>query len=905
MEPKTLITALATLKQYLPDAYLIPCDNKKMPAGGYLGANGDHWITPDDLGKALQKGELILPCWYDWKKKDKKIPKNVFKHIAGFKVLTGKRISYQCQEVCLVAIDQDGTNAKEMLESLITLPKTVAWTSGKEDRATYLFYVPASKINEISSKRWEAEGLEFIAGWPGVVVPPSAHPTHGQYEFLKGCGFDQCKIAPLPDDFLKLVKVKPKIKKLEDIPVPTDDAVPLFNCICPTSYRDLIQIGCPPGSGHNNTARDLLAVLIGTEDYLTRIGQPFTGSAEELYRDFLAASGLDPDGGRELQRLKISESKSFDCVEDAVNNCIRGYVWTNILKREQYQQGKLDLSTEVSTTDLWSELLDLYQQASNIKEEEITKQKLAAKYKVAQKEVERLYKQVAKNQELVIESDLAKQNFVEYIKIKSSEVFIDQILPPELAHSLIENAHAKYHPSRILTYIWPAIATIVGAKVKIAVNEPSGWYSDLCFYCVDIGRKGSGKSAAGKDILSWLKERDTKSYRQREMLLQQLGQIKAQWDSYTSEQKEFYSDDANHNPELFAETIEEATKYIFDSPTIPAVIKYLGAQESWKSGLLYNDELAALFAGFNQYNSKGGNDRQFWLEFFNGRIFKTLERVADVPGVTRRLNGQMMNVAGAMQHDAFQRYLGLASAQDGLTDRFLICNPREIEPPSTLPQTGEEYSKVLWKCFDNLNRLEFRIGEDGDIDPQIVGWHPDAYQYWNRVYTTLQKVSYELRTKNPDFSGYCMKLITYYPRLCAALSLLWQANYIQDGELFFVEPIFLHIAEKSWALIQYHATQYLSIQYAGEESRDPIFQKVWEIVQAEGGISPRDLVHRMGHIKYKGGKITSKIATDILYQLSEMGVGRIEKIRRSVRLVYEKLPEEMIADTIFSGFKDT
>lgn len=901
MTQSTLIDALAVLHKYLPDAWVMPCDNKKRPAGFHLDA-ADRYTTPSDLKKALVKKEVILPCWYDWKTKDRKVNKNVYEQVKGFKLLTGKRFSYQCQQIILVAVDVDGAEAQALLDKLRgpnPLPKTVAWSSGKEGRATMLFTLPATKLERIKS--FNKNGLEIICGWPGVVVPPSEHPTHGHYQFLEGCSFTDVAIAELPDYLYQQIEVKKKLR-FEDLTVPTEYPVPLYNCL-DKATRDLVDTGAPVGSGHNNLACQVAAALVGTENYLQQIAQPYLDSAESLYQDFLMRSGLNPEGARESSRLQITQAKGskFDCKTDMVNNCIKGWAWSHHLKPEQRQltTDEITLDGQVIKLDPWSEVQALYRRETNPKLIEEGKQALALKLDISYKEVDRLYTQICESEESRIEKDIYKEDFLTYIKAASTSLDLDEILPPELATDLKINSYAKYHPNRILAYLWPAVATLIGSKVKVATNAPSGWTTDLVFYCVDIGRKGAGKTPAGKDIIGYILEKDKQAKKDHDQLLADLAQLEAEWNAMSPEEKEFNSDDRDKNPELFAQDIGVEVKYRFDSPTVPAVVKFLGIQKPWHSGILYNDELASLFAGFNQFSSRGGNDRQFWLEFFNGRSWKMLERVTDTPGLCRRLNGQMMQVCGGMQLDTFRKHLSLNTAQDGLTDRFLISNPPEIAPPTGLPTQGAEMSPVLVNLFEQIETIDLMLDDDGEMVPAMIDWMPDAREFWERVYVTLNELGYKLRTRNEDFSGYCSKLITYYPRLAATLSLVWQAHYHKNGQLT-PEPIYLHIAEKAWTLIQYYASQYLAIQQTGDQTRDPFLNKIWTIVEAEGSITPRTVVQRFGSKKIDGKRLNSKMATEMLEQLAETGFGVIEPVRSSIKLVYKAPAEELIKQELFA-----
>jgi hypothetical protein len=258
-----------------------------------------------------------------------------------------------------------------------------------------------------------------------------------------------------------------------------------------------------------------------------------------------------------------------------------------------------------------------------------------------------------------------------------------------------------------------------------------------------------------------------------------------------------------------------------------------------------------------------------------------------------------MQVAGGMQLDAFKKYLSLNTAQDGLTDRFLISNPPEIPPPTGLPTEGNKYSPVLIKIYEQIETIDLMIDDDGEMVPAYIDWHPDARQFWERVYITLQNLGYDLRTKNEDFAGYGAKLITYYPRIAATLSLIWQAGYHQEGHLV-PEPIYLHIAEKAWVITQYYASQYLAIQQSGDATRDPFLNKIWAIAEAEGSVTPRTVVQRFGFKKIDGKRLNSQMAVDLLQQLANAGFGEIEPVRTSIKLVYKAPAEDLIKNNLFT-----
>lgn len=897
-----LIKSLSTLHKYLKDAWLIPCDNKKKPAGGHIGS-GERHITPDGLRHALKSRKLELPCWQDWRKKDVKIMKNIYDSISGYKLLTGKPVTYRCQQVVLVALDLDGETAEDDLREILgdeELPKTVTWSSGLPGRRTSIFYLPEAKSKEVESKS-KFGSLEVIAGWPGVVLPPSVHPETGKYSFLDGCSFEEAPIAELPVKMLQKIAKAPKFRSLDEIPIPVTEPVPLLSC-CNKETRQLVISGVPEGSGHNDAAVKIAMELVAVQRYLDSIRQSYDYGADDHFRDFLVASEV-AETPRSLERLEWAHKKNYiqpSCKEEGVNNCIRGWYWKNVLKQSGsiVKQGKLTLVTPEVREIIWERLESIYSENTSLIEQESNLSQVAEEYGVEQKQVDRLYRKLSQQLQYETEDDLLKSDFLDFIKIKSTRLDIRDVLPLPLAEDLINNARSKYHPVRVLSYLWPAVGTLVGAKVKVWANKPSNWSSDLVFYCVDIGRKGSGKTPAGSDTLKHIFEKDKQARAEWEGQQRTLEGLRTAWEDMASRERDEFANDPTINPALYEQQMSPERKYKFDSPTVPAVVKYLGLQPKWHSGLLYNDELASLFAGFNQF-TKGGNDRQFWLEFFNGRSWKTLERVTDTPGTCRRLNGQLMQVCGGMQLDAFKKYLSLSTAQDGLTDRFLISNPPEIPPPKGLAKSGTGSSLILEYVYRCLESIDLMLDPDGEPQPAYMDWNPDAMEYWEQCYVSLTSLSYELRTQNPDFSGYCSKLITYFPRIAGAIALIWQTVDLQDGERLIPQNIPLHVAEKTWKVIQYYACQYLAVQHVGDTEKEPILSEIWRIIEAEGSITPRTVVQRFGSRKIGNRKIDTKTAMGLLHQLHDSGFGQIEGVRTSFKLVYKAPAEELIRHSIF------
>ncbi|WP_410500569.1 bifunctional DNA primase/polymerase [Chroococcidiopsis sp. SAG 2025] len=117
----------------------------------------------------------------------------------------------------LIAVDCDGQSAFDQIEQIAPtpLPSTVAFTSGRASRAQYLFKIPSFTKNQLKSRKIRTaanEALELRAANLASVLPPSIHPTTGQYRWLPGCRPDEIEVAVAPDWIVEQMSVPMKTR---------------------------------------------------------------------------------------------------------------------------------------------------------------------------------------------------------------------------------------------------------------------------------------------------------------------------------------------------------------------------------------------------------------------------------------------------------------------------------------------------------------------------------------------------------------------------------------------------------------------------------------------------------------------------------------------------------------------
>ncbi|MFB2917117.1 MULTISPECIES: bifunctional DNA primase/polymerase [Aerosakkonema] len=114
----------------------------------------------------------------------------------------------QTETEFLLALDIDGNSAIALVDQLSRgqgLPSTVAFTSGREGRAQYLFTLPSLpkmfKSRRITTAPGEA--LELRGEGHQSVLPPSPHPLTGHYRWIHRP--DTTPISPAPDWIVQLL----------------------------------------------------------------------------------------------------------------------------------------------------------------------------------------------------------------------------------------------------------------------------------------------------------------------------------------------------------------------------------------------------------------------------------------------------------------------------------------------------------------------------------------------------------------------------------------------------------------------------------------------------------------------------------------------------------------------------
>jgi hypothetical protein len=188
-----------------------------------------------------------------------------------------------------------------------------------------------------------------------------------------------------------------------------------------------------------------------------------------------------------------------------------------------------------------------------------------------------------------------------------------------------------------------------------------------------------------------------------------------------------------------------------------ATVEALAPMLQHNAGLaLACDELTAWARGCNAYK-RGGNDRQKYLEIWNGRPLKVDRKTQGVIFV----KDPVLGIIGGIQPERLHEMTREASAHDGLLPRFVWTYPDVTPTDWSWGETGMDDLETMVDLFRSLRRPPSLTG------PLILRPHPAARERWktwydetHRAKPTLPPLAREFASKLPP------QLATLWLLLC-------------------------------------------------------------------------------------------------------------------------------------------
>lgn len=290
--------------------------------------------------------------------------------------------------------------------------------------------------------------------------------------------------------------------------------------------------------------------------------------------------------------------------------------------------------------------------------------------------------------------------------------------------------------------LWLA-SVVIGNSMQVQVK--TGWVEIATVWIAIVGKAGIGKTPSINNIIFPLNKannREIKNY------------IKA------CEKYEFYSNLNKKEKENHEEVHKPVkTQFLANDVTLEALVDM--HQENKNAVGLFKDELNGWFKDMNKYRE--GSDLEFWLSCWSGKSANLNRKTSKSAFVDKPL----IPVLGGIQPGILNQVYTEDNKDNGFVDRMLLSFPdNKVE----LYNDNEMDADTLQWFYDTIisfyETIKYKVvkkDNDGDIDPLIVKFSPEAKQEWIRIFNDITNVQ-NSEDENEYLKSMLPKQKSYIPR---------------------------------------------------------------------------------------------------------------------------------------------
>ncbi len=875
------LEGLRRIQATLLDIPLVPLNGNKQPLG-------DGWqnrpFTAAQLIQAIQNGGVEVPI----KGEIKKI------QLQGFGILTGRPITIDGQTYYLMALDQDGKSAIEKILGLSggePLPKTVAFSSGRTGRCQYLFKIPEEYKNAIRTKKVktgvigdDGKGEQVEFRWSNLqsVLPPSVHPTTGEYHWIEGCAIDEVEIALAPMWMIEQMLIEPtreatplreSISKLPAAQQSStavaqkqwtelDFANSYLNALS-QSRADDYDSWLTVGMALHSVSDSLLSEW---DKWSQQSAKYKPGECEKKWKSF------NSNGGVSLGTLGHL-AKQDGWLHPFTNG--NGHVSHN---QFHSQNGTVAVNTQQNKKTVTGDSSPL-SDASN--PDQLSIAATVTTVTVILKSGLKDYEERDELDQVQARSLMSKAAFWELVAAKRCQ--LDEVQPEDtkrlnklidwhdatldLKKVLPSLGDVLHHDAEVLSidpiclwqYLLPTVLSIPGKRINLDVE--SHIIPAIVWTCL-VGESGTGKSRAEGVILAPLRKWQSEE--------------RKKWKKLLSDYKQSLKNAAKDGSDPVAPPVER--KYLFEVATIQAVMRRL-AEQNENGSLWARDELAGLFKSLGQFVRSGsGEGLECLLKMWDGSG-SIVDRV-DAEEDSYNVFETRLSIAGGIQPGIFRQVFSHPDDPQGIQARFLYA----VAPvKKALRVKGYcQLSDILPDLYQWLD----------NIPTGMVKLSPAA----DRHYTNLVEQIGDLAEIEPTqaIRAWMRKLPGQLLRIALGLHLL-ECYFDRNKNLWLLEVDTLDRAVEAGRYYR-SAFQVVQEKVADSDSISSILLKIWDLaVTSPEGITPRDAYRAIKAIARRAAAVGRKIgayAVHLFTTLVEMGKGIIEKKGRSIRFFAHLNPSQ-------------
>ncbi len=863
---------------------LVPIGNNKQPLGV-------RWqqrpFTATKLIEAISDGGVEVPI----KDQTKKI------HPLGFGLITGREVTIQGNIHFLMALDQDGASACRKIDELSggkPLPKTVAFTSGRPGRCQYLFLIPEKYKNSIKTKKiktgvigddGKAEQLEFRWSNLQSVLPPSVHPTTGEYRWVDGCAIDETEIALAPDWIIEQMLIEQGSKGageqggrgvttagFSSTPTHRRTDAPLqgkwTDRDYALSYLDALSIHradnydewLAVGMALHSIDEDLLD---SWDKWSNQSAKYKLGECAKKWRSFTTGGGVTLGTLAHMAKQDgwvspFAKENKQNNYSNNHNNSSRDAAKKSTVTGDTTQQGDTSKQVILSLEQTVTTVTDVLKAGLTDYSERDKLDSIQLRSVMSKAAFWQMVAAFRTNLDEIQPEDTDKFNRL--IDWNNATLDFKLILPQPLADAFNHDAAIlNIDPVSLWQYFFPAVLSLAGKRVSLDVESHS--IPALAWTCI-VGESGTGKSRAESVILSNLKQ---KQHREKKRWLEQMGEYKQ------ITQKKGKDDNAEISPPA------PERKYLFEVATIQAVMRRLSEQHE-NGSIWARDEIAGLFKSLGQFQGKKGDNEglECLLKMWDGSgsFVDRVNAFTDSYAVPET----RLSIAGGIQPGAFRAAFKDPHDAQGLQARFLYAIPKVF--PARRVKGYCQLSDILPDLYDWLDRCP-------------VGTIKLSTEADRRYSNLVEQIGFQAEQSScPAVRAWMRKLPTQLLRIALALHLV---EYYYNHAVSFGE-LQQDTLERAVEICRYYRSAFAVVQEKITDSDNPssILLKIWDMATIKpDGVTPRDIYRSIKAIGRRAKAIGCSVSAytlELITKLVRMGKGTIEKNGRSIRFVANSNP---------------
>jgi hypothetical protein len=317
-------------------------------------------------------------------------------------------------------------------------------------------------------------------------------------------------------------------------------------------------------------------------------------------------------------------------------------------------------------------------------------------------------------------------------RVPKPELFPTEVFPEPIQRYINEQAEALCCPPEYVgVQVLAAAAGAIGASRALEIKP--GHTQSACIYAAVIGRPGSTKTPAQKNVLEPLHDAEQREHAAWKKKMEEYERANG---SYEQAKRKPQADGAPP-PEKPQRPILK--RVLTTNPTVESLVQILN--ENPRGILNAPDELAGWITGQNEYKPGGkGSDRQFWESAWSGAPY-TSDRSGRHDQGPLSVRHPFVCVVGGLTPDNLPLLRGdrgrQKGAQDGFVDRILMAYPDPVPFKGEHWLTASDEAKTQWtQVIGELRKLDMvMVRYDGDVQrerPRTLSLAGSGREAWER-----------------------------------------------------------------------------------------------------------------------------------------------------------------------------